>query len=80
MSITWGAGMHAPIGRRVDATAYAHYIGRWSRLFVPALLAAAEVRGGDRVLDVATGTGEAAQLALSQVGDAVPRDLGDTGA
>ena len=61
--------MHAPLGRRVDASAYGQYIGRWSRLFVPALLAAAEVRGGDRVLDVATGTGEAAQLALSQVGD-----------
>ena len=44
-------------------------IGRWSRLFVPALLAAAEIRDGNRVLDVATGTGEAAQLALTHVGD-----------
>jgi ubiquinone/menaquinone biosynthesis C-methylase UbiE len=70
MSITWAAGMHAPLGRRVDASAYANYIGRWSRLFVPTLLAAADVKRGDRVLDVATGTGEAAQLTLSQVGDA----------
>ncbi len=69
MSVTWGPGMHAPRGRRVDGSAYAQYIGRWSRLFVPALLAAAEIRDGNRVLDVATGTGEAAQLALGHVGD-----------
>jgi len=69
MSVTWGPGMHAPRGRRVDGSAYAQYIGRWSRLFVPALLAAAEIRDGHRVLDVATGTGEAAQLALAHVGD-----------
>jgi ubiquinone/menaquinone biosynthesis C-methylase UbiE len=61
--------MHAPPGRRVDGWAYEQYIGRWSRLFVPALLVAAEIRSGNRVLDVATGTGEAAQWALSHVGD-----------
>ena len=55
MTVTWGPGMHAPRGRRVDGSAYAQYIGRWSRLFVPALLAAAEIRDGNRVLDVATG-------------------------
>ena len=65
----WGPGMHAPRGRRVDASAYEEYIGRWSRLFVPALLAAAEITDGSRVLDVATGTGEAAQQALAHVGD-----------
>jgi SAM-dependent methyltransferase len=70
MSVTWGAGLHAPLGQRVDGTAYDLYIGRWSRLFVPALLDAAEIKSGDRVLDVATGTGEAAQLALERVGHA----------
>jgi len=33
------------------------------------LLSAAEIRDGDRVLDVATGTGVAAQLALERVGE-----------
>jgi SAM-dependent methyltransferase len=37
---------------------------------VPSLLAAAEVGSGDRVLDVATGTGEAAVAAISLVSDA----------
>jgi SAM-dependent methyltransferase len=68
MSVIWGAGLHAPVGKRVDGLAYAQYIGRWSRLFVPALLDAGDVCDGDRVLDVATGTGEAAALALPRVG------------
>jgi ubiquinone/menaquinone biosynthesis C-methylase UbiE len=68
MSVTWGVGLHAPVGQRVDGAAYDLYIGRWSRLFVPALLDAAEIKNGDRVLDVATGTGEAAQLTLDRVG------------
>jgi ubiquinone/menaquinone biosynthesis C-methylase UbiE len=51
----------------VDAAAYERYLGRWSRLFVPAVLAAAEVGGGARVLDVATGPGEAALVARSLV-------------
>jgi SAM-dependent methyltransferase len=68
MSVIWGAGLHAPIAQRVDGDAYAQYIGRWSRLFVPSLLDAAEVSDGNRVLDVATGTGEAAELALRRVG------------
>jgi ubiquinone/menaquinone biosynthesis C-methylase UbiE len=63
----FGAGLHAAAGRPVDASAYEQYLGRWSRLFVPALLAAAEVASGDRVLDVATGPGEAALVALSKV-------------
>lgn len=70
MSMSWGAGLHAAVGRRVDGSAYGQYIGRWSRLFVPALLAAAEISKGDRVLDVATGPGEAALMALSAVGSA----------
>ena len=68
MSLDWGAGLHAPIGGRVDASAYWHYVGRWSQLFVPSVLAAAEVSTGDRVLDVATGSGEAALMARSAVG------------
>src|SRR5689334_1608053 len=64
----FGPGLHGPAGRVVDAVAYDGYIGRWSRLFVPALLAAAEIGHGDRVLDVATGTGEASMHAASIVG------------
>ena len=63
-------GLHAATGQEVSADAYDRYIGRWSRLVVPSLLAAAEVGSGDRVLDVATGTGEAAIAAISLVGDA----------
>ena len=62
-------GLHAPVGKSVSAAAYDRYIGRWSRLFVPGLLTAAEVGAGDQVLDVATGTGEAAIAAISLVGD-----------
>jgi ubiquinone/menaquinone biosynthesis C-methylase UbiE len=65
--VHFGAGLHAAAGRPVDAAAYEQYLGRWSRLFVPAVLAAVEVAGGDRVLDVATGPGEAALVALSKV-------------
>jgi ubiquinone/menaquinone biosynthesis C-methylase UbiE len=65
--VHFGPGLHAAVGRPVDASAYERYLGRWSRLFVPAVLAAAEVAGGDRVLDVATGPGEAALSALAIV-------------
>lgn len=65
--VHFGSGLHAAAGRPVDALAYERYLGRWSRLFVPAVLAAAEVAGGDRVLDVATGPGEAALSAMSMV-------------
>ena len=61
-------GLHAAAGQEVSADAYDRYLGRWSRLFVPSLLAAAEVRAGGRVLDVATGTGEAAAMAVPAVG------------
>ena len=64
----WGAGLHVAEGQRVNASAYEQWVGRWSRLFVPTVLKAAEVAAGDRVLDVATGPGEAAALALSRVG------------
>ena len=65
--VNFGSGLHSAAGRPVDDSAYYQYIGRWSQLFVPAVLAAAEVAGGDRVLDVATGPGEAALVALTVV-------------
>src|SRR5215475_14028855 len=65
--VHFGAGLHTAAGQRVDDSAYYQYIGRWSQLFVPAVLAAAEVAGGDRVLDVATGPGEAALIVLTVV-------------
>jgi ubiquinone/menaquinone biosynthesis C-methylase UbiE len=68
MSINLGPGLHVAAGRAVDTSAYDGWVGRWSRLFVPAVLAAAEVASGCRVLDVATGTGEAALGALPIVG------------
>jgi SAM-dependent methyltransferase len=61
-------GFHARPGRAVDASAYDHFTGRWSRLFVPLVLAAADVRLGDQVLDVATGTGEAAVAIIPVIG------------
>lgn len=47
--------------------AYDRHVGRWSRLYVPALLTAARVAPGQRILDVATGTGEAALAAARRV-------------
>ncbi len=68
--VNLGLGLHAAPGRPVDTSMYGRYIGRWSRLFVPAVLATAEVARGHRVVDVATGPGEAAVFALSVVGRA----------
>ena len=50
------------------AASYDLLSGRWSRLYVPTLLAEAGLATGHRVLDVATGTDEAATLAGSRVG------------
>src|SRR4029453_13941585 len=66
--VNFGPGFHAAVGQHVDRSAYDRYVGEWSRLFVPTVLAAAEVTTADRILDVATGPGEAAALALAQVG------------
>jgi len=63
--VSWGPGLHAAHGQAVDTSAYGQYIGRWSRLFLPAVLAAGEVTTGYQVLDVATGPGEAALAAIS---------------
>jgi ubiquinone/menaquinone biosynthesis C-methylase UbiE len=68
MGANFGAGFHVAPGQTVDASAYDRWTGRWSRLFVPSVLAAAAVEQGCRVLDVSTGTGEAAQMALRVVG------------
>jgi ubiquinone/menaquinone biosynthesis C-methylase UbiE len=68
MSTSFGPGLHVAVGRAVDNSAYDRYVGRWSRLFVPTLLAAAAVAPGCRVLDVSTGTGEAALMTLPIVG------------
>src|SRR5215813_13020690 len=54
-----------------DATAAAGYERGFARIsshFVPFLLGAADVSAGHRVLDVATGTGLAADAALALVG------------
>jgi SAM-dependent methyltransferase len=68
MSANFGAGFHVAPGRAIDASAYDRFTGRGSRLFVPSVLGAAEVAPGCRVLDVSTGTGEAALMALPIVG------------
>jgi len=68
MSTEYAPGLHVVTGRAVDASAYDRWVGRWSRLFVPSLLAAAQVSPGSMVLDAATGTGEAALMALPIVG------------
>ncbi len=40
-----------------EADAYERYMGRWSRLLAPAMVEFSEVRDGDAVLDVGSGTG-----------------------
>jgi len=61
-------GFHVAPGRAADVAAYERWTGRWSRLFVPEVIAAAEVTPGCRVLDISTGTGEAARMMLPAVG------------
>jgi ubiquinone/menaquinone biosynthesis C-methylase UbiE len=61
-------GLHVPAGRAANVSAYFRWTGRWSRLFVPAVISAAEVAPGSRVLDISTGTGEAALMILPAVG------------
>ena len=61
-------GFHVRPGCAVDASAYEQFTGRWSRLFVPLVLEAADVQPGDQVLDVCTGTGEAAVAIAPAIG------------
>ena len=51
------------------AHSYDRFMGRWSRLFVPALVDAARIARGDRVLDLAAGTGEGALAAIAAAPD-----------
>jgi ubiquinone/menaquinone biosynthesis C-methylase UbiE len=62
-------GLHVAAGQTANVEAYDRWTGRWSRLFVPAVVSAAEVAPGCRALDISTGTGEAALALLSAVGD-----------
>jgi len=50
------------------ASAWDRFSTRFSALYVPALLAAADIKEGQRVLDVATGTGPSAVEAAAVVG------------
>ena len=61
--------MHTGSDGSVDLAAYDRYLGRWSGLFVPALVEAAGIGRGDRVLDVATGPGDAAIAVRSVAAD-----------
>jgi ubiquinone/menaquinone biosynthesis C-methylase UbiE len=51
-----------------SAGGYDRGFGQVSRAFVPALLRAARIAPGQRVLDIATGTGLAAEAAVEEVG------------
>src|SRR5215467_12929456 len=68
MAISLAPGFHVRAGAAVDTSAYEQWTGRWSRLFVPLVLSAADVQPGDQVLDVSTGTGEAAVAILPVIG------------
>ena len=50
------------------AVGYDEFFGQVTRLYIPALLEAGRLRDGQTVLDVATGTGIAAEAALAVVG------------
>lgn len=51
------------------AAAYDQFMGRWSCLYIPRLISTLQLRLGDRVLDVAAGTGEAAMACRAAVGE-----------
>ena len=50
------------------AVAYDDFMGRWTRPFAPALIRAAGIAPGQRVLEVAGGTGESTLLLAAAVG------------
>ncbi len=49
-----------------STSAYERFMGRWSRRLAPSFAAFAEVRDGDRVLDVGCGTGALSSAILAQ--------------
>jgi hypothetical protein len=51
-------GLHVAPGQAANVSAYDRWVGRWSRLFLPPMISAAEVAPGFLVLDISTGTGE----------------------
>jgi ubiquinone/menaquinone biosynthesis C-methylase UbiE len=65
---SYAPGLHVAMGQAANVSGYDRWVGRWSRLFVPAVISAAEVAAGHQVLDVSTGTGEAALIALQAIG------------
>jgi SAM-dependent methyltransferase len=67
MTTEFAPGLHVRPGLAVETDAYDQWVGRWSRLFVPLVVGAA-VQPGDQVLDVSTGTGEAAAAIMPVVG------------
>src|ERR1700755_3180473 len=68
VKVNFAPGLHVAPGQAANVSAYYRWIGRWSRLLVPAVVSAAEIAPGYRILDVSTGTGEAALMALPAVG------------
>jgi ubiquinone/menaquinone biosynthesis C-methylase UbiE len=62
------------------AVGYDEFFARATRLFIPSLLRAAHLAPGHRVLDVATGTGAAAQAAAEFVGSSGSVTAGDISA
>ena len=68
--------MHAPL-YTAGASGYDDVFAHATRLFIPSLLQAARLQTGHNVLDVATGTGEAAAAAAAIVGAAGSVTAGD---
>jgi len=64
-------GEEPPVTFDRVAAVYDDFMGRWTRLYLPALLRAAALEPGQRVLDLATGTGEAALMAADTVGSTI---------
>src|ERR1700738_3583763 len=68
MQTELAAGLHVPADGAVDSSAYDQWVGRWSRLFVPTVMSAGDLRPGLRVLNVSTGTGEASWAIIPRIG------------